>query len=217
MSASQSSKGAELDARTLEQLMAYLDGELAGPELAAIETLIAENPDAARVVGELDVLGECIRVAEPHSAAGFDVADAVMAKIAAPAAAEAPARPASNPPRVAPVVDLASRRRRTLGVVAALVAAAAAVVVVARQSADAPTGTAPVAQAPTAQAPAPSATVTTPAPVATALASNEPPKADGTSDVGNVSVIVVPSDEEKTAPSVVIWLGGEEGSGGGIK
>jgi len=77
-----------------------------------------------------------------------------------------------------------------------------------------PTSTSPVAVQPTATAPAPSVTAAPPAP--TALASSDVVK-EGVNDVGNVSVIVVPSDEEKTAPSVVIWLGGEEGSGGGIK
>lgn len=206
-------QGATLDEQTLGKLMAYADGELSGEDLAAIEALISENAEAAQIVSELGVLGECVRVAEPQSAAGFDVADLVIAKIGAEAARAPSAATKSSPPRVDNVVDLASRRRRTVGIVAGLVAAAAAVVFVARPSVE-PTSTSPVAVQPTATAPAPSVTAAPPAP--TALASSDVVK-EGVNDVGNVSVIVVPSDEEKTAPSVVIWLGGEEGSGGGIK
>ena len=204
-------QGATLDEQTLGKLMAYADGELSGEDLAAIEALISENAEAAQIVSELGVLGECVRVAEPQSAAGFDVADLVIAKIGAEAARAPSAATKSSPPRVDNVVDLASRRRRTVGIVAGLVAAAAAVVFVARPSVE---PTSPVAVQPTATAPAPSVTAAPPAP--TALASSDVVK-EGANDVGNVSVIVVPSDEEKTAPSVVIWLGGEEGSGGGIK
>lgn len=211
-----------LDASTLERLMAYADGELEGAERAEIEALVQSNEDAARVLGELGTLGDVVRVVEDarssRLAAADGIADAVMAKVqaeqaVAPAPARTSTRPASTSTRPAPVVDLAARRRRNYGLVAALVAAAAAVVFIARPHDDegpAPTAVAPTNPAPVAS-PAPLPSVTPPP---TAVASAEPAPAPSEAP-SNVSVIVVPS-EGNTAPSVVIWLG-DDTAGGPVK
>lgn len=193
-----------LDAGTLEKLMAFADGELEGAERAEIEALVQSNDDAKRIVQELGVLGDCIRITEAARPARADhaadgIAEAVMGKIA---------REKSN------VVDLASRRRNgTLVTVAALVAAAAGVMFIARGG-DEPQPTAKaqptaVEQAPVATPPATQATGTAQPLV---VASAEPKAEESPS---NASVIVVPGEGE-TASSIVIWLG-EESAGGALK
>jgi hypothetical protein len=74
------------------ELMALADGELEGPARERAEKLVAENVEARRVVDAMRApavamwLGDAMQ--ERAVAAGADgVADAVMAKIAAPAAA----------------------------------------------------------------------------------------------------------------------------------
>ncbi len=190
-----------LDAGTLQKLMAFADGELEGDDRKAIEELVSSNQDAARIVQELGVLGECLRVVGEHHhdrSAADGIADAVMTRIAA-----------EREPR-GKVIDLAARRRRTYGTVAALVAAAAAVALVARGPEDEPRAETPVATAPT-QVPEKRVEPTAPAPPTTVAAINEPAPAPS-----NVSVIVVPSEGE-TASSIVIWLGEESASGGPVK
>lgn len=196
-----------LDAATLEKLMAFADGELELAERGKIEELVRTNEDAARVVRELGVLGDCLRVSEgarPKPAAD-GIADAVMAEI------QSEQRTRSK------VVSLSARRRSTYATVVGLVAAAAAVVVVARGIApDAENGNGPQAEAPRVTTPVPSPAASsvapTPTPVSapTALAS-----ADPVDQSSNVSVIVVPGEGE-TASSIVIWLG-EESAGGAVK
>jgi hypothetical protein len=205
-----------LDAATLEKLMAFADGELDPAERTQIEELVRTNPDAANVVRELGVLGECIRVVEaqrPHVAAD-KIADDVMARIAAAPHGLAPEGSRGN------LVSLAARRRRTYGIVAALVAAAAAVVIIARGLGPEETPTANVAPtqgAPTqvAPTPAPSSEPTSTGNVGAVVASAEPARESDTPS--NVSVIVVPSEGEATS-SVVIWLGEDTtGTGGTLK
>ena len=190
-----------LDAGTLQKLMAFADGELEGDDRKAIEDLVRSNQDAARIVQELGVLGDCLRVVgteQSDRAAADGIADAVMGRIAA-----------EREPR-GKVIDLVSRRRRTYGTVAALVAAAAAVALVARGPEEEPRAEIPVAPAP--MLTAEKRVEPTPAPPTTvASAATEPAPAPS-----NVSVIVVPSEGE-TASSIVIWLGEESASGGPVK
>lgn len=193
-----------LDAGTLQKLMAFADGELDAAERAEVEALLLSNEDAKRVVQELGVLGDCIRVTEaarpardPRVADG--IAAAVMSRIEA--------SPAN-------VVDLASRRRRntTYVTVAALVAAAAGVMLIARGPEA--TDSSPTAKTQPVVAPTtPTATASTP--VAPQAVASAEPKALAQDSVANASVIVVPGEGE-TASSIVIWLG-EESAGGAVK
>jgi negative regulator of sigma E activity len=200
--------GASFDPSTLEKLMAYADGELEGDERSQIEALVQSNPEAARVLEELSVLGECIRiVAETHPVALPEgIADAVIARIHADAA---PAAGASGR-----VIELAARRRRTYALVAGLVAAAAAVVFVARVSNDEPVAQSPHA-VPTAAAPAAPLPIRPAPSAALALAPSASAESE-TPGAPSVSVILVPREGE-TASSIVIWLGEESPSGGPVK
>lgn len=219
----------ELDGETMQKLMAYADGELDEAERSEMETLIAANANAARLVAELGTLGECVRVvsSERSLSPADGIADAVMAEIAKSGTAAA-AKSTGASSRPARVGDLAARRRRTYGLVAGLVAAAAAVVIVARVTLnseneggnDKTTAANTSSTVPKAVPPVETAQ---PATQPTAVASLEPsalPPAGEANDPAmpssNVSVIVVPSEGE-TAPSVVIWLGEESPSGGPIK
>ncbi|MBK6695195.1 MAG: hypothetical protein IPG50_23735 [Myxococcales bacterium] len=182
-----------LDETTLQKLMAFADGELDDTERAEVLRLVQANPDAARVLAELDVLGQCVRVVEAARHIPI-MTDAIMARIAA--------APLEKSHDESNVVDLASRRRKTFSVVAALVAAAAGVFFMTREPSDG--AKAPVAQkAPTPAVVAPA--VPTPAETVAAVV----PAAPSSS---NVSVIVVPGMGE-VAPSVVIWLGDDKAGG----
>ena len=211
----------DLDPATLQKLMAYADGELDGAERIEIEALVKANHDAARVLEELSVLGDCMRiVAETHPIVmPTGMVDAVMARL------QEDAKPTVSVERTmvgseastsrARVVDLASRRRRTYGAIAGLVAAAAAVVLVARiTNEETPTASTRAVAAVTAPAPSPAA------PPASSVAMANPvekPASEKPGDLpSSVSVILVPSEGE-TASSIVIWLGEESPSGGPVK
>lgn len=196
-----------LDALTLQKLMAFADGELEGTDRAEIAALIDSNPDAARIVSEMGVLGDCVRVLGENRSldAGATIADVVMAKIASSDTKISSEKSSTRPG--AQVIDFAARRRRTYGIVAGLIAAAAAVVIVARvPSAEHDRG--PTANVvPPLQATATAAPASPPS-VPAASSSAAFAAADST-EKPSVSVIVVPSEGE-TAPSVVIWLGEEQ-------
>lgn len=98
---------------TNEMLMAFADGELEGPERAAVEAAMAADPEVARAV-------ERHRALRARLAVAWDdvMAEPVPARLAATLAAPA-----------APVVDLASRRApRRFGPPVWLAAAASLVV-----------------------------------------------------------------------------------------
>lgn len=198
-------EGASLDPAMLQKLMAYADGELDGGDLAEIQTLLETSPNAVRVLEQLSVLGDCLRiVAETHPVRVPEgIADAVIARI------HEDAKPKQAPRSEGGlrVIDFAARRRRTYGLVAGLVAAAAAVVLVARVTNE---------EMPSAERTASTATPNDPARAASAsplaLATAQP----ATDVPSPVSVILIPSEGE-TASSIVIWLGEESTSGGPVK
>ncbi len=88
------------------KLMAYADGELEGIELAEVEGWLAADPDAARFVTDLGVLGDFVVEGQPNI--DVDLTDAIMAKVEA-----------------SKVVVLAPRRNRNLAVAGGLAAALA--------------------------------------------------------------------------------------------
>ncbi len=137
------------------KLMAYADGELSADEQAEVEALVSRDEEAARFVAGLGLLGDAIRGAyQERSAAkieGFDVADAVMARLAA-----------SSSPPAANVIPIGERRSRAWSIgerrsrawsigaaVVAVCSAAAAVALYARGPEEAPLATAQPAAVPT--------------------------------------------------------------------
>jgi hypothetical protein len=114
------------------KLMAYADGEAEGADLVEVERLLAKEPDAASFVEQIAGLGAVVKTAHAarrdEALAGFDVLDAVMAKVkeTTPDPAE-PAKAGAAKPRVASLDDARARRRRVTiaaGVAAALALAA---------------------------------------------------------------------------------------------
>jgi anti-sigma factor RsiW len=193
-----------LSAETMLELMAYADGELEGDDLARIETLLASDPDAERVVSSMQTLGDCVRVTEGERRIPKIVdriADDVMSKIEAEKARRAVVPLAPRPIRV--------RNAIVAGSISAAIAIAAGWAMFVRPADDLPT---PVAVAPKV---APKV-VPTAAPVVTP---------DGTgvdldqveSPAGQVSVFYVPAVAaggmaDENVSSVVLWLG-DDGKG----
>jgi anti-sigma factor RsiW len=194
-----------LSAETMLELMAYADGELDGDDLARIESLIATDPDAERVVSTMHTLGDCVRVTEGERRIPKIVdriADDVMAKIEAEKARRT----------VAPLQPRPIRLRNAIvaGSISAAIAMAAGWAMFVRPPDDAP--------------PAPVAVV---APVVApkAIPTAAPVTPDGTgvdlnqveSPAGQVSVFYVPAVAagglaDENVSSVVLWLG-DDGKG----
>lgn len=210
-----------LSSETMMKLMAYVDGELAGPERAAAEKLLATDEDALRFVEQLAGLGEIVH--EGHAArageriAAFDVADVVIASVKdvkrdpkVPTGEEGAPKRMSIAPVVALDVARAQRQQRMkigAGVVA-VIAFAAAVFVYARPSET------PMASGPT--APPVQASATNPSPAANTAeqtASNDTPSSNGPgvevsaveSPGHSVSVFYLPTANELST-SVVVWV-----------
>lgn len=183
------------------KVMAYADGELEGDERASVERWLAEDAEATLFANDLAELGELVVMghARRPAIAKFDVADAVMAKIAAeekrgekaedkPAAKVVPLKPRSAPtPK--------SRTRQTVGWIAAGLALAASVFFVTRGKQD--------DEAPLARTTSP---LVQPAQNLAATVGST-----GSVEIENpgssVSVIYVP-DEKSTVPNVttVVWV-----------
>jgi anti-sigma factor RsiW len=115
------------------KLMAYADGELDDAERAEVEAWLAQDVDAVRFANDIANLGSIVK--DGHSAspdakavASFDIADAVMAKVASE-----PSPAKSN------VVQLkAARRTKVVGGIAAALALAASVVLMTRHKDEVP-------------------------------------------------------------------------------
>ncbi|AKU98071.1 hypothetical protein AKJ09_04735 [Labilithrix luteola] len=182
-----------LSSDNMLKLMAYADGELAGDDLTEVEKLLATDADAVRFVNDIANLGDFVQEGHATRAGGaiasFDIADAVMAKIAAEPKA-APAVKAEPAAVTSLAAERAKRSRRTqiAGGVAAALALAAALFLVAR----------------------PQETPMAPAPVAVNASepSNAPVEVDvtATDTPGqSVSVFYLPAANEVTT-SVVVWV-----------
>lgn len=94
------------------KLMAFADGELDGAERAEVEAWLSGDADARRFVRDLGSLGDVVRLTHEggesaRATAAFDVADAVMARIA-PVAEALPIPAVSTTP--APVASLDAAR-----------------------------------------------------------------------------------------------------------
>ena len=194
-----------LSAETMLELMAYADGELDGDDLVRIESLIATDVDAERVVSSMHTLGDCVRVSEGERRVPKivdRVVDDVMAKIEAEKARRT----------VVPLQPRPIRLRNAIvaGTISAAIAMAAGWAMFVRPPDDTPP--APVAVV------APKA-VPTAAPVAPTVTP------DGTgvdlnqveSPAGQVSVFYVPAVAaggiaDENVSSVVLWLG-DDGKG----
>ncbi|MDB4946803.1 MAG: hypothetical protein JWP97_6337 [Labilithrix sp.] len=137
-----------LSSENMMTLMAYADGELEGEGRRDAELLLAMNPDAVRFVEQVAGLGDL--VSEGHddrhgkTVAAFDVADAVMGKIAEDAA-----------PKVSSIASIASARQARsarsgtglklgAGVVAALALAASIFVFAKHKNEEVPMAARPV-------------------------------------------------------------------------
>ncbi len=191
-------------ADTRLELMAYADGELDGDDLARIESLIATDVEAERVVASMHTLGDCVRITEGERRVPKIVdriADDVMATIETEKARRA----------VVPLQPRPIRLRNAIvaGSISAAIAMAAGWAMFVRPPDAAP---APVAVAP----------IVLPKSVPTAAPPLTP---DGTgvdlnqveSPAGQVSVFYVPAVAagglaDENVSSVVLWLG-DDGKG----
>lgn len=184
-----------LSPEQMMKLMAYADGELEGADRDEVEALLAEDAGARSMVTQIAGLGSVVSAIHEDRAgnaiASFDVADAVMAKIAdAP-----PPKAIEDTPRsvVSPLEEARARRAARMkvggGVVAAL-ALAAAVFLVARQK-ETPMAAAPVAVA---------------SPKASSENAGPSVEVDAVEGAGNsVSVYYFPSSNELST-NVVVWV-----------
>jgi anti-sigma factor RsiW len=172
--------------------MAYADGELEGKEREEVEALLAKDREALLFVSQVGGLGGVVEAlhedARGKAIASFDVADAVMAKIAD----EPKPTKAASTPSVSSLDEARARRASRVkigaGVVAAL-ALAASIFVVARNK-ETPMATSPV-------------------PSPTTVASSEGPgvTVEAVEGAGqSVSVYYLPSSNELSTTSVVVWV-----------
>jgi anti-sigma factor RsiW len=105
------------------ELMLYADGELEGERLAAVEAYLAQDEAARKKLLAMAMVSNVVREQAQGASKADDIADLVMASIAAePKKAEAPAEQKVVPARRKPANDNA----RGLWVIAAFAAAAAA-------------------------------------------------------------------------------------------
>jgi anti-sigma factor RsiW len=206
----QKGEPSELTPETMLELMAYADGELEGEDLTRIETLIASNTAAERLVSSMHTLGDCLRVTEaqrPVPKIVNRIAHEVMAQIEAEKARRA----------VVPLAPRAVRMRNAIvaGTVSAAIAIAAGWAMFVVPPDSGPRPPAPVALAPTVRAPvAPATPVTPTTPDGTGVDLNQVE-----SPAGQVSVFYVPAVAagiaDENVSSVVLWLGPDalEGKG----
>lgn len=127
------------------ELMLFADGELEGERLAEVEAFVARNADARHKLSSLGLVSELVRERAVASASpADDIADMLMAQIAAEAgtngvihAIAAPPREVAAPAKLAPVAALAPRAakpandnaRGIFALAAAAIAAAAALMI----------------------------------------------------------------------------------------
>lgn len=133
------------------KLMAYADGELEGTERLEVETWLEADVDALRFANELAGLGDLVKTGHRASDAGkaiaaFDVAGAVMAKVAREGDQRAK-KANTEDGKGAAVVSLEARRQKNLkrgGAVAAALALAASIFIMTRSKEEAPMARAPI-------------------------------------------------------------------------
>lgn len=200
-----------------QELMAYVDHELAPDEEREVEAWLAAHPEDRAVVEGMLGLGDLVREAELPRGAGVDVADDVMAaierRVAAEKTAAATPPPSSvrrlrvaDPPRArvsAPEPQVAAPRRgRVVALVLGMVAAAAAAAVWASSPRHDAGGVA-------------SAEHGIPALPPEAEADDETPSGTTVTSVDfgerNGMIFYVPSEQgDKRTPTTVVWIGEEK-------
>jgi negative regulator of sigma E activity len=196
-----------ISAETMLELMAYADGELDGDDLARIESLIATDPDAERVVSTMHTLGDCVRVTEGERRVPKIVdriADDVMAKIEAEKARRT----------VVPLQPRPIRLRNAIvaGSISAAIAMAAGWAMFVRPPDDAPAATVAVI-APVAPKAVPTAAPVTPTtPDGTGVDLNQVESPAGQVSVFYVPAIAAGGIADENVSSVVLWLG-DDGKG----
>jgi len=202
-----------LSEEALLDLMAYADGELDGEAHARVEALIASDEQAARVVAEMQTLGECIRITEgerPVPDSVGSIVDHVMIQVAQ-----------IQNEKIAAVVPLPVRRRRAAvaATVSAAIALAAGWALFMRPTADLDNdGAEPqaVLSAPAPSDDLPSAPSDDNQASASATAAAEPPapgvrvdkvEVPGPNPVSVFFVPAVAAEESANASSVIVWIG----------
>jgi anti-sigma factor RsiW len=175
------------------KLMAYADGELDGAERKEVEGWLLQDADSARFANELAGLGELVRIghkktSEAKAVASFDVADLVMASVAA----EQTKPVTISKSAAVSSLDAARARRqknlRTGGIAVAALALAASVFLMTRNKDEQPMARAPI---PAVQQPA---------------ASSGGVDVDVVQSPGSsVGVYYLPSESSLTT-SVVVWV-----------
>lgn len=133
------------------ELMLFADGELEGERLAEVEAFVARNADARHKLSSLGLVSELVRERAVASASpADDIADALMAQIAAETgtngvvhAIAAPPREVAAPAQLAPVATIAPRavkpandNARGIFALAAVAIAAAAALMIWGRTAD---------------------------------------------------------------------------------
>lgn len=218
------------------ELMMYFDGELDEPRRSEVAAFVGADRAARSKVAGLDLASALVREHAQSMSAADDIADLLMAKIAANGAQIAPQplastrRPAASPeplPAVAPAGPVANDNgRRILVGLTALVAAAAAVFAVWSRQPAGPSGS--TAQGPVAVQTAPQSPITAKAAPASppsavaeidsAAVAAEPDSEPGV-EVAAVnfgahmgSIFYVPSGSiEAKRTTTVVWLADDAG------
>lgn len=216
------------------ELMAYFDGELEEPRKSAVAAFLGESAQARNKLAGLSITSGVVRSRPLDLSAADDIADLVMAKIAADPAESAPTPPAkvvplrtaaATPARLPPAKPANDNVRRILGVAALAVAAAAALTLWGRQNTGpgGPATQAPVAlSAPSSASPSPDRpAASTPAPAtdATSVAASAETDAEHGVEVAAVnfgahmgSIFYVPSGSiEANRTTTVVWLADDAG------
>lgn len=198
------------------RLMAYADGELEDGERASVESLLAASAEARCVVAAMEgsAIGEWVVRSQDERAArgGADgIADAVIAKIQAPAAVDIAAARRRQEER-----QRASRRTGAIAVGFLALAAGVALYVASNRSGGSVVPSMPVAANPPAtSALSTAATAAQPAIAPSAAlpenaVARESPPVEIESDSDDVSVYYVPTSPgaaaNVNATSVVIWF-----------
>jgi hypothetical protein len=194
-----------LSSDTMMKLMAYADGELEGAELVEAQKLLASDPDSVRFVEQIAGLGEIVTRGYDAGAgtttAMFDVADAVMSRVAPVMNGTHEKQPAKNDANVSSLAAARAKRGSSMkvgaGIAAALALAASVFLFAQHRSDEAPMAS---AVAPGAVAPgngANGAVATTGGTGVSVSTVNSPGNA--------VSVFYLPTANELST-SVVVWV-----------
>lgn len=120
------------------KLMAYADGELEGAELAEVEAWMREDAESVLFANDLAELGDLVKTGhraskDAKAVATFDIADAIMNRVAAE---EPPAKKATS--KVTSITEARTKKRGAAVWIAAGLALAASVFLMTRGKEEAP-------------------------------------------------------------------------------